>query len=100
MPIYSTSFLLVFNYFDLIKLQINRSLSAEHGNHNADSVLIGLKLVHDAAEADQRPVGDTHGIAELIAQDDLLMLDTQVIDFLLRQENGTLFIPIQAMKTQ
>lgn len=88
MPIYSTSFLLIFNYFDLIELQIDRSLSAEHRDYNADSVLIGLKLVHDAAEAGQRPVGDTYGIAELIVQNDLLVFDTQIINFLLRQGDG------------
>lgn len=59
--------ILILDCFDLIKLEVDRRLSAEHGNNDAHTVLVGLKLVHRADEALKRAVGDLDGVAELIA---------------------------------
>ena len=53
MPTWSTSFLLIFNDFDLVQLQIHRSLSAEHGDDHTHAVFVRLQLVHNAKEAGQ-----------------------------------------------
>ena len=74
--------ILILDCFDLIKLEIDGCLSAEHGNDDADTILIGLELVHRADEALERAVSDLDGVAELIADHHFVVLDAEVVDFL------------------
>ena len=80
--------LLLFDYFDLVELQIHRSLAAEHGDHHADAVLLGLQLLHNAEEACERPVNDLDLIADGVADDDLPALHAEIVDLLLREGDG------------
>ena len=75
----STSFLLFFNFFDLVHIEVDRSFSAEHGNHDADFFIVCVKLLNNTEEAGQRSVNNLYGVAHLEADNDLAMLDAQII---------------------
>ena len=76
------------NDLNLIELELDGGLTAEHGHDHADRVLIDVDTCNSAGEGGQRTIQDPHGIAHSVVDDDLLLFHTHGVDFVFGQGSG------------
>ena len=74
--------------FHLIQLQFHGGLATEHGNHDADLILFGFDVFHNASEAGQGAIHDTNMVADVVAHDDLVLFHAHGKHLFLRQGDG------------
>ena len=69
------------NDLDLIELELDRGLAAEHRNDHADRILLDLNVLNGTGEGTQRTIHDPDGIANAVVDNDFLLFYTHGVDF-------------------
>ena len=73
---------------NLVEFELDGGLAAKHGYDHVDCVLFDLDALHGAGEAGQRTVEDPDGIAHIVVDDDLLLLNAHGVDFIFGEGSG------------
>ena len=75
---------------DLIQFQIHGSFSAEHGDDHIHRIVFDLDALHGTGEATQRTVENPDSIANNIVDNDFLLLNTHLVDFVVGEGEGVI----------